>query len=719
MNNVQIFGGYYTITEGKPVIYLIGYSNKKEIIEIKDFRPYFYRLSINGKYKTINNRRVERVEIDGEPRLVREIRDKIGYNSVYEADIPFIRRYRIDTAYIWQTEKEVYPSVAYIDVETNYPVNNDIISIAINKNGELYFIKEDDPLITVAEALKLISDCVLLVGWNISFDKKRLEPYMKKLNEVKRYIQLGYSKEKICFDLRIILPSQYDAIKDILPLIDTNIKNYIFVDALQAIREIVRKESKSWRLEYIANMYDIVYEKPKQHARELSEEELIYMNCMDVIIPEILNDIIGYLDYLIIMSHILQSNIEDVMDISTINDIIILKEYRKYNIVLPNRGQGNKKGYRAAQPDAIQGVYENIHVFDIKHAYPSIVKMLNASFETFRGRLKSDIKAPNGIYFSKEESIFVNAMNKLLEERQKIKELLEKCNDENEKRRLNIMQYAIKTQLAAYSHGIFGYAYSRLFNEDIADAITSVARDIIKILKKYVESKGIKWCYSHTDSIYLVGDINPENLLNDFQKLIENYCLENHYSYIPQIEYKGCYKKGYIHSKARNVLVDDNGEWKVTGMDFMRAETPEAIAELEVKIIDALMNRKGKDEIKDIIVDFLKHIKEYSSVELGIKKPLTKPINEYKGNVYHIRAVKNANKLYHFNVDVGDSYLILPVKEIKDWIAFPITDGLWEGLTIDYDEYLSSTLWSKLATILNMKKKDVKMWIECKGLEVM
>lgn len=746
--DLQIFTGWYEYEKGwqSPKIYLIGYSTKygKLKLKIEGFLPYCYVPDSNGEYISFDGKKLKKLLFKSKPKDVALYRDKcikLGLPTPYEADIPFVRRYRIDMLDYFKSESEIYPPVAIVDIETNHPESDDIISIAINLNGELYFIHEDNSLLNTLECYSIIKDAVILTGWNfLKYDYKYLTRDLKTINQIIDHIALGNDigdlSLKLSFNYKLGNPSVINKIiNKLIKLNKIKIKNnkiiykekldeklneFAVIDLLEISKKMYPHELKSWALHHVAReLCDISYPKPSKHPKDLSEEDLLYRNVMDVIIPEEIDNLLGGIQFHVILSWMLQANIEDLIYHGTVNDIIILREYFKNGLVLPSKNyEEEKEGYSAADPDATPGFYENIIALDLTHAYPSILMALNASIETKDPN--GELIAANGVRFSRKKSVFVEAVKYLMNKRKEIKELMKKYNpNSDEYKRLDLVQFALKTQAAAYSHGIFGWKYSRLFDEEVADAITSTARDIIETLKEFIESTlKRKVIYTHTDSIYLIGEENEINeIINILNNQIKEYCEERGYLYTPKLELKNFYPKGYIHARARNVLIDEDGNWHITGMNFNRAEVPEYLSELERKLIEMKLNGASNAELKAYLRKEIRNLHKVDSLLLGIKKPLKKPIEKYENNTLHIRALLNAKKDYGFMVEVGESYLILPVKKLKhngksDWIAFSLDDGLPSDYEIDVDTYLRSCLYGKIAPIFGMSSNQLEEYLK-------
>ena len=155
--------------------------------------------------------------------------------------------------------------------------------------------------------------------------------------------------------------------------------------------------------------------------------------------------------------------------------------------------------YKAAEPDARPGVYHNVIALDLHAAYPSVVIALNASAESKNEGGK--YIAPNGVRFDDSKSVFVETLKDILNEREKIKKKLKSIDKSSlEFRKYKSIDFALKTQAAAFSHGEFGYWRSRTKDYEVAEAITSTAKDFIFYIMEKCDELGYRWIYEHSVS---------------------------------------------------------------------------------------------------------------------------------------------------------------------------------------------------------------------------
>lgn len=750
---VMIYTGWYKFLPGfkYPIIYLLGRGKRhgKFYLRVGGFRPYCYIKHPSGKYRSIFGDKLEKVELKNSPpekiRFLRlESLRKHKYQP-FEADIPFVRRFLIDVNGLFKSKEPLDLRVLIIDVETDYPVSDEIISFASNKlwKHEIKFISLHDTnkWDMIIELLSDILECDIITGWNIKFDIEHIAKKFETIafvlktiahnnfdevdlkNHLMKYMKPEDAEQIInsLLEHGIIRKYGKQLVVNSIPrfIIDDMLDPYKLagiIDMKEMTKKMIGKELKSWSLENAGReLVGIIKHLHTRHVRDLSYDDLMAYNVVDVIIPEEIEELYGPILYHIYLAWLLQCKLEDTEIHSVVNDIVMLNEYKRYNIVLPSKNlTKHKSGYKAAEPFGLKGVYSNIVAIDLKAAYPSCVLALNASIETRDDN--GDIVAANGIRFNKKPSVFVAALKRIMTAREEIKARLKQETDPEKRKRLDIMQRALKTQAAAFSHGIFGYQYSRLFYEEIAEAITSTVRAILNHAKSKLEEKGYKVIYAHTDSLYVIGSKNEiDKIVMLANKSVKEFVKKRGYLYTPQFEFKDFYPKGYIHSPARNVMVREDGEWVVTGMNLIRSDAPDFLQDLERKIIELYLEGYNKDDILKEVINILKTLKEKSPDYLGIPKPLKKSPEAYKVKSAHVKAVLNAIAEYGFEIHIGEKFLMLPVRKLKNgekgYIAFRY--GEWpDSYEIDYMEYVRSVVLGKVAIMLDVNPKELKKKLE-------
>lgn len=717
----QVYTGYYTpkafnkpqakSRDYAPTIYLIGRGRKsgKVKVKVQNYFPYCYINEKDGEYRTYLGSPVKKLIFKCNPRAIKEFRDerrKRKRDDPLEADVPFVRRFLCDTYPYFQPKDYIKPKIAIFDVETNFPINDDIISFSINSGEEVYhnnIYKEKNKEKLILDLYERLKEYDVVTGWNVSFDIDRLEEELKKL--------LGYTK--INHDVAII-------------------------DLLSTTKKMWARQIKgSWSLDnagkQIAGEEKIDID---EYPRELSSEKLEKYNNQDVILPKKIDDIVGGIECHITLSWMAHCKLEDTEITTVLNDISMLRAYHHAGKVLPSKPSWGQKpdddepGYQAADPEARPGVYSNVVALDIKHAYPWAAQAVNATPETKDDNGK--YQAPNGVRFNNGKSVFISTLDSLMEERAKAKANKKKYDEEGNDelfKKWKYIDFALKTQAAAFSHGEFGYWRSRMRDYRVAEAITQTTKNFIFYMMDKLEEVGFPWVYSHTDSIYVkCKKKDIDKLLKAVELIVDSYCEDKGYRKNAILEFEDFYYRVYIHSPARNVLIgkrkdiDNSDEWtnppnKVTGMNFMRSETPEALAEIEQELIKLALKKKSKSVLWKRLVELIRNLDKYDSTELGIIKPLNKPVSEYGrtlqdgslgGVPYHIKALLKARDEYGYDVGVGEKFMIIPVitnkvsgsrviRREKVEIAYSIKTGLLKDYDIDYENYVKANLIGKIS----------------------
>ncbi|WP_406533710.1 DNA polymerase domain-containing protein [Methanobrevibacter sp.] len=182
--------------------------------------------------------------------------------------------------------------------------------------------------------------------------------------------------------------------------------------------------------------------------------------------------------------------------------------------IVPNK-QGANFANRAAAEDneggyvrePEKGLHENLVQFDFRSLYPSIIISKNISPDVMvLGDVENEedynIAPEHGLKFKKEPQGFIpSVIDKILQERFRIKREMKACEDETERKALDVQQQAIK-RLANTMYGIYGFPRFRWYSFECAKAITSWGRQYIKSSIKKAEEYGFYTIYADTDGFY-------------------------------------------------------------------------------------------------------------------------------------------------------------------------------------------------------------------------
>ena len=182
--------------------------------------------------------------------------------------------------------------------------------------------------------------------------------------------------------------------------------------------------------------------------------------------------------------------------------------------VVPNK-QGSNFADRASAEDneggyvrePEKGLHENLVQFDFRSLYPSIIISKNISPDVLvlgdvDNEEEYNISPEHDLKFKKNPQGFIpSVIDKILQERFRIKREMKASDDETEKKALDVQQQAIK-RLANTMYGIYGFPRFRWYSFECAKAITSWGREYIKSSIKKAEEFGFYAIYADTDGFY-------------------------------------------------------------------------------------------------------------------------------------------------------------------------------------------------------------------------
>ena len=184
------------------------------------------------------------------------------------------------------------------------------------------------------------------------------------------------------------------------------------------------------------------------------------------------------------------------------------------NEIVPNKSgsnfadrasASNNEGGYVREPE--KGLHENLVQFDFRSLYPSIIISKNISpdvmtLDEVKNPEEYNISPEHGIKFKKSPQGFIpSVIDKILQERFRIKREMKASQDETERKALDVQQQAIK-RLANTMYGIYGFPRFRWYSFDCAKAITSWGRQYIKSSIKKAEEFGFYAIYADTDGFY-------------------------------------------------------------------------------------------------------------------------------------------------------------------------------------------------------------------------
>lgn len=393
-----------------------------------------------------------------------------------------------------------------------------------------------------------------------------------------------------------------------------------------------------------------------------------------------------YIDALRKISH---STFDDTLSYATMVDNSLLYLARKDKIVLPTKQKvvdEKKKGPEVFEVEP--GLYKNVIMLDLKSLYPNIIMSLNLSPET---QSEDGEIVVDGKRFKKEPlGLFPRALGGFQEERDDEKNKMfavEEGSDEYVE--YDMKQRALKARNNSLI-GYLGYNNSRFYSKDIFETVTGVAKEVQNDTKEMLEKDGhAKVIMGDTDALdlvlnkkcddYIVMGKKLEKLVNEnLDDIVKKFNITEH-----SLEYK--FEKFFetllIFTKKRYVgkLVwregDEMNKIEDVGVDTRRSNTPEVVKNIQMELFKKVLNDCSKEELDCRVEEIWKEYEQMRLEDIAFISSFNKPMEEYKSNSIHIRAIKNSMEIgLDFNVGEKIKWLYIEDKDY-DVLAFREIDS--------------------------------------------
>ena len=276
---------------------------------------------------------------------------------------------------------------------------------------------------------------------------------------------------------------------------------------------------------------------------------------------------------------------------------LLMKEFYKDNRLFPNRPSEKdvderKKlgGYEGAfVGDPVIGLHKNIAVVDFVSLYPTSMISHNICVTSLSE--SGSIIAPNGAKFISKDiyvGIFPRVLEKLFNERIRIKNLMKQINDKNEYDYMDSMQYAIKIYLNSM-YGLTGFVGSRFFIQDVAASITAIGRKTILRANDLTIQNGYEVLYNDTDSIFIkIPELKSKNeIAHSLEPLLDQVNSE-----LPlpmKLTFEDFFISGIFFARKRYILLDENGKYKIRGIEMRRRDWAAVVPKTMKVVFDKIL----------------------------------------------------------------------------------------------------------------------------------
>ncbi len=538
----------YRIEANRPIVHIWGRLEGGDTFLLRDdrLRPYFYIRSrdtrealglgatdvIETQQVTFEGEPVSRVEV-GVPSHTPPLRDRLHRAGLptFEADVRFAIRYLIDHKIRgslvidgdWQPGEsvdriywnaQVGPSdwipdlkVISIDIETDFRTDS-LLSVALFGSGasEVILVADKDRdappnTIPTSGEVGLLRELVrrireldpdILTGWNVAgFDLRILAQRAADLHEP---LQLGRGPGAV----------RIQTARGPFGSTQASIPGRLVLDGPHLLRgAFVRMERQS--LDFVARQ---VLGEGKTVSGPDRAEQIVEMfnhdlnrfvdyNLTDARLALEIVEKLELVDLSIARSRLTGLPLDRVASSIASFDFLYLVELADRGIVAPSVRSD------AAQPQSFggghvfepePGLYDHVAVLDFKSLYPSLIRTFQLDPIGFVRRPEVDgdyLVAPNGAAFRRRRGVLTEILDELFPRRERAK--LEGREVEST---------AIKILMNSF-YGVLGTTVCRFYNPEIAEAITSFGRTLLRWSRDQIQSWGYDVLYGDTDSLFV------------------------------------------------------------------------------------------------------------------------------------------------------------------------------------------------------------------------
>lgn len=366
-------------------------------------------------------------------------------------------------------------------------------------------------------------------------------------------------------------------------------------------------------------------------------------------------------------------------------------------------------------------LHSNVVVLDFVSMYPSIIRTFNLCPTTLVK--EGGMPSPAGARFlprEERQGIIPRILEQLMEERQLVKKKMKSVGDAEKRRVLYAKQWALKILANAF-YGHLGYSRARIYNMDVANAITGYGREIIGKAVKEIEGRGYRVVYGDTDSVFVVI---PEEDLEKMAARAQGLAgeLGKGLPGVMALSFEKVFRRFLPLSKKRYIawrfMPGEDGweeEMEMKGIETVRRDWCELVGETIQQVIDILLK---KEDVKEAVRHFRGIVDALVAGKIPIQKlvvtkSMSKSAKSYIGVQPHIELAKKIQARSPEEAPgVGDRIPFVIVKGL-DMLSKRAEDPLYvveHGLEIDSAYYIENQLLppvERIFTALEVSKSEL------------
>lgn len=664
------------------------------------------------------------------PFDVPELRDDIAtVADIYEYDIPFIRRYLMDSG---------LPLLVPAAVETEERNGRDYLVSAVSEGGhappletisldiETYTTKrtmpdaKEDPIIMISTADASGGRVFCWKACNgvtaCADEKAMLEAFFAYLDERRPLVVTTYNGDnfdlpyikKRCEVLGVSHPfATQMRIKNRGQSASAEVPGIIHIDLYPLVRKNVNLPR--YTLEVVYKEYlgkdksDIdgakiwtYWDDPSLHntlALYSKEDAVATYEIGEQMLPLVYE-----------LAKLVNQKMFDVARASSsaLVEWLLMGRCVQGNVLIPNTPSATDLRQRFSETyegayvvEPVRGVHDHIFYFDFRSLYPSIIISHNVDTSTIDCGCCTHNTAPTGHCFcTKKKGFIPSILEGLLTERYRIKEEMKSASGLL-KQSLFGQQWALKI-LANSFYGYLGYPRSRWYSMESAESITAWGRQYIGDVITQAEGAGYLVVYGDTDSLFVSSPSKDEKRARAFLKTVNDSLPES-----MELEMEGYYRRGVFVTKKKYALIDEEGKITTKGLEVVRRDWTGIAKKTQQKVLERILSEGDVEGAIAYVQQVTRDIKEnrVPIKDLVIDTQLTMGLGQYKTEGPHV-AIAKVLKERGEDVRMGTiiSYLVLRgTGRIRDR-SIPASD--YNGEQVDADYYIQNQVLPAVGRIL-------------------
>jgi DNA polymerase elongation subunit (family B) len=351
------------------------------------------------------------------------------------------------------------------------------------------------------------------------------------------------------------------------------------------------------------------------------------------------------------------------MSYSQLVEWLLIRKAHEIGELSPNRPKYEEVKKRRLYPayaggyvhPPVEGIHENLALYDFASLYPSITITHNVSPETLDcmccgGRAEKERvnEVPGGEhYFCRKHKGFIpGVLEELVQNRQKVKRQMSRMKPGSARHNmLDNRQNALKI-LANASYGYYAYAGSRWYSRVCAQSITAWGRFYVKMVIEKALKMKFQVLYGDTDSLFL--KIKTKKSAREFLKSA-NKRLPG----VMELDMEGIFIAGIfvlaktgVAAKKRYALLDEKGRMTIRGFEKVRRDWSPIAKDTQEAVLRAILKDRSPEKALEIARKNIERVRngEVEMDDLVIYSQITRPLDQYEQIGPHVVAARKAQE---------------------------------------------------------------------------